>query len=68
MWPNLDQTRRLLDDAKSGESAAVDRLLGEFREPLRQVINLRLDLRCQTAVVSMPATSSRTCCSKPISA
>jgi RNA polymerase sigma-70 factor, ECF subfamily len=43
MWPNNDQTRRLLDEAKTGESAAVDRLLGEFREPLRQVIKLRLD-------------------------
>lgn len=43
MWPNNDETRRLLDDAKGGESSAVDRLLGEFREPLRQVINLRID-------------------------
>jgi len=43
MWPNSDETRRLLDDAKTGEASAVDRLLGEFREPLRQVINLRLD-------------------------
>jgi len=43
MWPNNDQTRRLLDDAKTGDVSAVDRLLGEFREPLRQVINLRLD-------------------------
>ena len=43
MWPNNDQTRRLLDDAKDGSASAVDRLLGEFREPLRQVIRLRLD-------------------------
>ena len=43
MWPNNDETRRLLDDAKTGEASAVDRLLGEFREPLRQVIDLRLD-------------------------
>jgi RNA polymerase sigma-70 factor, ECF subfamily len=43
MWPTNDDTRRLLDDAKTGDPAAVDRLLGEFREPLRQVINLRLD-------------------------
>ena len=43
MWPNNDETRRLLDDARNGEASAVDRLLGEFREPLRQVINLRLD-------------------------
>jgi RNA polymerase sigma-70 factor, ECF subfamily len=43
MWPTPDDTRRLLDDAQTGDSAAVDRLLGRFREPLRQVINLRLD-------------------------
>jgi RNA polymerase sigma-70 factor (ECF subfamily) len=43
MWPNNDETRRLLDDAKTGDASAVDRLLGEFREPLRQVIHLRLD-------------------------
>jgi RNA polymerase sigma-70 factor (ECF subfamily) len=43
MWPSPDSTRRLLDDAKSGDGAAVDRLLGEFREPLRKVIGLRLD-------------------------
>ena len=43
MWPSPDNTKRLLDDARTGESAAVDRLLGEFREPLRKVIGLRLD-------------------------
>jgi RNA polymerase sigma-70 factor (ECF subfamily) len=43
MWPTNDSTKRLLDDARSGDAAAVDRLLGEFREPLRQVIHLRLD-------------------------
>src|SRR5947208_9729081 len=43
MWPSPDSTRRLLDDAKTGDGAAVDRLLGEFREPLRKVIDLRLD-------------------------
>ena len=43
MWPSPDSTRRLLDDARTGDGAAVDRLLGEFREPLRKVIDLRLD-------------------------
>src|SRR6188768_4221935 len=43
MWPTPDSTRRLLDDAKTGDGAAVDKLLGEFREPLRKVIDLRLD-------------------------
>src|SRR5688572_29753037 len=43
MWPTNDNTRRLLDQAKTADASAVDRLLGEFREPLRQVIHLRLD-------------------------
>jgi RNA polymerase sigma-70 factor (ECF subfamily) len=43
MWPNREQTDRLLDEARKGEPGAVDKLLGEFREPLRQVIGLRLD-------------------------
>src|SRR6185436_1195721 len=43
MWPNRDETDRLLDDARKGEPGAVDKLLGEFREPLRKVIDLRLD-------------------------
>jgi len=43
MWPTRDSTDRLLDDARAGDPAAVDRLLGEFREPLRRVIGMRLD-------------------------
>src|SRR5205823_7828990 len=43
MWPNREATDRLLDDASKGEPGAVDKLLGECREPLRRVIDLRLD-------------------------
>lgn len=43
MWPNREVTDRLLEDARQGGPQAVDRLLSEFREPLRQVIGLRLD-------------------------
>ena len=43
MWPTREETDRLLDGARTGEPGAVDRLLGEFREPLRRVIDLRLD-------------------------
>ncbi|MBN9522152.1 sigma-70 family RNA polymerase sigma factor [bacterium] len=43
MSPTRDSTDRLLDDARAGDPAAVDRLLGEFREPLRRVIGMRLD-------------------------
>jgi RNA polymerase sigma-70 factor (ECF subfamily) len=43
MWPNREETDRLLDDARKGEPGAVDKLLGEFRGPLRKVVELRLD-------------------------
>lgn len=43
MWPTNDQTQKLLNDARTGNPAAVDQLLGEFREPLRQVVGMRLD-------------------------
>jgi RNA polymerase sigma-70 factor (ECF subfamily) len=43
MWPNREETDRLLAAARTGGAGAVDRLLGEFREPLRRVIDLRLD-------------------------
>lgn len=43
MWPTPDQTDRLLADARANESGAADKLLGEFREPLRKMIGLRLD-------------------------
>jgi len=43
MWPDADQTRALLDRAKSGEAAAVDDLLAKHRDPLRRAVELRLD-------------------------
>ncbi len=43
MWPSREQTDRLLDDARAGKDGAVDELLGQFREPLRRAIDLRLD-------------------------
>ena len=43
MWPTPENTDRLLDEARAGGPTAVDKLLGEFREPLRRVIDLRLD-------------------------
>jgi RNA polymerase sigma-70 factor (ECF subfamily) len=44
MWPNSPETQELLSQARKGESAAVDRLLASHREPLRRMIDLRLDL------------------------
>ena len=43
MWPNREETDKLLDDARQGKDGAVDALLGRLREPLRRVIDLRLD-------------------------
>lgn len=43
MWPDAEKTKDMLAAAREGEAGAVDRLLGEFREPLRRVIDLRLD-------------------------
>src|SRR5205823_6495654 len=43
MWPDQQQTRDLLDRAKTGDSAAVDDLLDRHREALRRAIALRLD-------------------------
>jgi RNA polymerase sigma-70 factor, ECF subfamily len=43
MWPSPDRTEKLLADAEAQKTGAVDELLGQFREPLRKVVNLRLD-------------------------
>src|SRR6516165_9128864 len=43
MWTNSDETKKLLDQAKHGEAEAVERLLTAHREPLRRMIDLRLD-------------------------
>jgi RNA polymerase sigma-70 factor, ECF subfamily len=43
MWPDPPQTQDMLDKAKQGEADAVERLLTTHREPLRRMIDLRLD-------------------------
>jgi RNA polymerase sigma-70 factor (ECF subfamily) len=43
MWPEQPQTYKLLDQARQGEAAAVEALLASHREPLRRMIDLRLD-------------------------
>jgi RNA polymerase sigma-70 factor, ECF subfamily len=43
MWPDSLQTQDLLGRARQGEGGAVDQLLGRHREPLRRMIDLRLD-------------------------
>jgi RNA polymerase sigma-70 factor (ECF subfamily) len=43
MWTDLPETENLLAQARQGEPQAVDRLLTAHREPLRRMIDLRLD-------------------------
>ena len=43
MIPNPPDTEELLQQARQGEPAAVDRLLDRHRGPLRRMIGLRLD-------------------------
>jgi RNA polymerase sigma-70 factor (ECF subfamily) len=43
VWPNTPETQELLDKAREGEAAAVERLLTSHREPLRRMIGMRLD-------------------------
>jgi RNA polymerase sigma-70 factor (ECF subfamily) len=43
MWPDALTTQELLDKAQTGDSQAVDALLARHREPVRRMIDLRLD-------------------------
>jgi RNA polymerase sigma-70 factor, ECF subfamily len=43
MWPDAPQTQEMLARAKQGEADAAERLLATHREPLRRMIDLRLD-------------------------
>jgi len=43
MEPDSPPTRELLDHARRGDAAAVERLLAQHREPVRRMIGLRLD-------------------------
>jgi RNA polymerase sigma-70 factor (ECF subfamily) len=43
MWPGESETEELLDRARLGEDAAVERLLQRHRDALRRIVELRLD-------------------------
>src|SRR5438477_13140998 len=43
MWPDATQTQELLEQAKRGDADAVEQLLARHREPIRRMIDLRLD-------------------------
>jgi len=48
MWPGPNDTAELLGQVRQGDRSAVDRLLERHREPLRRMIDLRLDARIQS--------------------
>ena len=50
MWPESEKTTELLAAVETGEDGALDRLLERHREPIRRLIDLRLDARIQTRV------------------
>jgi RNA polymerase sigma-70 factor (ECF subfamily) len=43
MWPDASTTQELLNQAKAGNADAIDQLLARHREPVRRMIDLRLD-------------------------
>lgn len=43
MWPQPADTQELLDHARGGDAQAVEELLARHREPVRRMIDLRLD-------------------------
>ena len=43
MWPTREATDDLLQRVRQGDAEAVEQLFTEYREPLRRVVNLRMD-------------------------
>jgi RNA polymerase sigma-70 factor (ECF subfamily) len=50
MWPESNETRELLDEARRGEAQAVNRLLERHREALRRMVEMRMDRRLERRV------------------
>lgn len=50
IWPNDDQTLALLDAARAGNSDAVNQLLQRHRDPIRRLVEMRLDRKVQRRV------------------
>lgn len=50
MWPDSDQTRELLEQAKAGQAVAKDQLLDRHRDALRRMIDMRMDKVIQRRV------------------
>ena len=50
MWPETDQTQKLLQHARDGDQDAAGQLLDRHREALRRMIGMRLDRQIQQRV------------------
>ncbi len=50
IWPQSDQTETLLAAAREGDADAVNQLLDRHRDPVRRLVQLRLDRRVQQRV------------------
>lgn len=50
MWPEPDKTEEILAHVQAGEAAAVDQLLDRHREPVRRLVQMRLDQKIQRRV------------------
>ena len=49
-WPTADQTEKLLQAARDGNTSAVESLLGQHRDLLHRVVDIRLDQRLKRRV------------------
>lgn len=50
MWPELEKTEELLEQAREGDSAAVEDLIMRHRDALRQLVRMRMDRQIQRRV------------------
>ena len=50
MWPDSDQTRELLQQARDGEPAAVNQLLDRHRDAIKRMVDMRMDKMVQRRV------------------
>lgn len=50
MWPAPDEIKPLLNQAKGGDESAVNALMDQHRNSLRQLIRMRLDQKIQRRV------------------
>lgn len=49
-WPENDETQQWLDAARGGDATAVNHLLQKYRDPVRRLVQMRLDRKVQQRV------------------